>query len=57
MIELVKQEKPKETLDFLFTQKGALILNEYYELNNYFGEKSRKLLTLQLPTQRTISAF
>jgi len=37
MIELVKQGKPNPALDFFFTQKGALILNEYYELNNYSG--------------------
>ncbi len=37
MIELVKQGKQKEALDFFSTQKGALILNEYYELNNYSG--------------------
>ena len=42
MIELVKQEKQKEALAFFFTQKGALILNEYYELNNYFGEKEQE---------------
>jgi len=42
MIELVKQEKQKEALDFLSRQKGALILNEYYELNNYFGEKEQE---------------
>ena len=28
-------------MDF-FTQKDALILNEYYELNNYFGEKEQE---------------
>jgi methyl-accepting chemotaxis protein len=43
MIELVKQRKQKEALDFFSTQKGALILNEYYELNNYFGEKEQKI--------------
>jgi len=43
MIELVKQGKPKKALDFFFTQKGALILNEYYELKNYFGEKEQKI--------------
>ena len=42
MIELVKQGKQKEARDFFFTQKGALILNEYYELNNYFGEKEQE---------------
>jgi len=42
MSELVKQGKQKEALDFFFTQKGALILNEYYELNNYFGEKEQE---------------
>jgi len=41
MIELVKQGKQKEARDFFSTQKGALILNEYYELNNYFGEKEQ----------------
>ncbi|MEG3958868.1 hypothetical protein [Microcoleus sp. herbarium2] len=41
MIELVKQGKQKEALAFFFTQKGALILNDYYELNNYFGEKEQ----------------
>ena len=35
MIELVKQGKQKEAREFFSTQKGALILNEYYELNNY----------------------
>jgi hypothetical protein len=39
MIELVKQ---KEARDFICPQKGALILNEYYELNNYFGEKEQE---------------
>ena len=43
MIELVKQGKQKEALDFFSTQKGALILNEYYELNNYFGEKEPEI--------------
>jgi hypothetical protein len=43
MIELVKQGKQKEALDFFPTQKGALILNEYYELNNYFGEKEQEI--------------
>ena len=43
MIELVKQGKQKEALDFFFNQKGALILNEYYELNNYFGEKEPEI--------------
>jgi methyl-accepting chemotaxis protein len=43
MIELVKQGKPKEARDF-FTKKGALIRNEYYELNNYFGEKEQGIL-------------
>jgi methyl-accepting chemotaxis protein len=43
MIELVKQEKQKEALDFFCTQKDALILNEYYELNNYFGEKKQEI--------------
>jgi hypothetical protein len=42
MIELVKQGKQKEARDFFSTQKGALILNEYYELNNYFGEKEQE---------------
>jgi len=42
MIELVKQGKQKEALDFFCYQKGALILNEYYELNNYFGEKEQE---------------
>jgi methyl-accepting chemotaxis protein len=42
MIELVKQGKQKEARDFFSTQKGALILNEYYELNNYFGEKKQE---------------
>jgi len=42
MIELVKQAKQKEAL-FFFTQKGALILNEYYQLNNYFGEKEQEI--------------
>jgi len=42
MIELVKQGKQNPALDFFFTQKGALILNEYYELNNYFGEKEQE---------------
>src|SRR4028118_158042 len=42
MIELVKQGKQKEALDFFPHQKGALILNEYYELNNYFGEKEQE---------------
>ena len=41
MIELVKQGKQKEALDF-FSPKGALIMNEYYELNNYFGEKEQE---------------
>jgi methyl-accepting chemotaxis protein len=41
MIELVKQGKQKEARDFFPTQKGALILNQYYELNNYFGEKEQ----------------
>jgi hypothetical protein len=41
MIELVKQGKQKEARDFISPQKGALILNEYYELNNYFGEKEQ----------------
>ena len=44
MIELVKQGKQKEALDFFSTQKGASILNEYYELNNYFGEKEQEIL-------------
>jgi len=39
MIELVKQ---KEAGEFFSTQKGALILNEYYELNNYLGEKEQE---------------
>ena len=43
MIELVKQVKPKQTLDIL-TQKGALILNDYYELNNYFGGKEPEII-------------
>jgi len=43
MIELVKQRKQKEALDFFSTQKGALILNEYYELNNYLGEKEQEI--------------
>jgi len=43
MIELVKQGKQKEALDFFSTQKGALILNEYYELNNYFDEKEQEI--------------
>ena len=43
MIELVKQGKQKEARDFLGTQKGALILNDYYELNNYFGEKEQEI--------------
>jgi len=43
MIELVKQGKQKEALDFFSTQKGASILNEYYELNNYFGEKEQEI--------------
>jgi methyl-accepting chemotaxis protein len=43
MIELVKQGKQKEALDFFSTQKGALILNEYYELNNYLGEKEQEI--------------
>ena len=43
MIELVKQGKQKEARDFFCTQKGALILNEYYELNNYFGEKEQEI--------------
>ncbi|MBD0394443.1 MAG: hypothetical protein ICV52_11450, partial [Microcoleus sp. C1-bin4] len=43
MMELVKQGKQKQTLDFFFTQQGALILNEYYELNNYFGEKEPEI--------------
>jgi methyl-accepting chemotaxis protein len=42
MIELVKQGNQKEALDFFSHQKGALILNEYYELNNYFGEKEQE---------------
>jgi len=42
MIELVKQGKQKEAREFFSTQKGALILNEYYELNNYFGEKEQE---------------
>jgi len=37
MIELVKQGKQKSAQIFFSTQKGALILNEYYELNNYSG--------------------
>ena len=41
MIELVKQGKQKEARDLFSTKKGALILNEYYELNNYFGEKEQ----------------
>ncbi len=43
MSELVKQAKQKEALVFFFTQKGALILNEYYQLNNYFGEKEPEI--------------
>jgi len=43
MIELVKQGKQKDALDFFSTQKGALILNEYYELKNYFGEKEQEI--------------
>jgi methyl-accepting chemotaxis protein len=43
MIELVKQGKQKEALDFFSTKKCALILNEYYELNNYFGEKEQEI--------------
>jgi len=43
MIELVKQGKQKEARDFFSTQKGALILNEYYQLNNYFGEKEPEI--------------
>jgi hypothetical protein len=43
VIELVKQGKQKEALDSFFTQKGALILNEYYELKNYFGEKEQEI--------------
>ena len=42
MIELVKQGKQKEALDFFCPRKGALILNEYQELNNYFGEKEQE---------------
>ena len=42
MIELVKQGKQKQARDFFFPKKGALILNEYYELNNYFGEKEQE---------------
>ena len=41
MIELVKQGKQKEAPDFFCPRKGALILNDYYELNNYFGEKEQ----------------
>ena len=44
MIKLVKQGKQKEALELFSTKKGALILNEYYELNNYFGEKEQELL-------------
>ncbi|HCV30183.1 MAG TPA: chemotaxis protein, partial [Microcoleaceae bacterium UBA9251] len=44
MIQLVKQGKQKEALELFSTKKGALILNEYYELNNYFGEKEQELL-------------
>src|SRR4028119_11285 len=44
MIELVKQGKQKEALDFFATKKGALIQNEYYELNNYFGEKEQEII-------------
>jgi hypothetical protein len=33
MIELVNQGKQKEARDFFASQKGALIQNEYYELN------------------------
>src|SRR4028118_2368144 len=43
MIELVKQGKQKEARDFFCTQKAALILNDYYELNNYFGEKEQEI--------------
>jgi len=43
MIELVKQGKQKAARDFFSTQKGALILNEYYQLNNYFGEKEPEI--------------
>jgi hypothetical protein len=39
MIELVKQGNQKEALDFFCPRKGALILNEYYELNNYSGSQ------------------
>src|SRR4028118_472025 len=42
MIELVKQANQKEAVVF-FTQKGTLILNEYYQLNNYFGEKKQEI--------------
>ncbi len=44
MIDLVNQGKPKEALEKFFTKKEALILNEYYELNNYFGEKEQEIL-------------
>ena len=43
MIELVKQGKQKEARDFFCAQKGALIMNDYYELNNYFGEKEQEI--------------
>ena len=43
MIELVKQGKEKEALDFFSPKKGALTLNEDYELNNYLGEKEQEI--------------
>jgi methyl-accepting chemotaxis protein len=42
MIELVNKESKKKC--GIFTpKKSALILNEYCELNNYFGEKEQEI--------------
>jgi predicted transcriptional regulator len=40
MIELVKQGKQKEARDFFSTQKGALILNEYNDLQEEYANYS-----------------